>query len=409
MAWLWVVALHALNANRQRPAVSATVASVFLFSHVLYWGFLSFLAGWVTFIVWFLLHDRMPAGRLTWRRAILFFAAGALLYLTHVLWFLFGVGWLVIDGLRRRLGIRELLRRALCLVPIGALAAVWFPSIVNRGFTSNTSWPHPFISRFSPTSFTNAALGGIRGPLEPVMLLGVLLWLGVGIWQRRSEGRAAWDGRLLLLAALSLTAWAILPNKAANTLYFAERWLPGALAVLSLAAPAPRCGPGLRLVPALVLACFVAATTLLWHTAEQTSLTGMDEVIAALPKRPRVLGLSFMQNRVFKADPYLQTFAWAQVARGGELNFSFADFAVALVVYREPRRHDWTLGLEWNPMWVRSADLRFFDAVIVSGDERVHAWAQQALGLEPVTTGGIWRLYRPAPGRRQPWAQPPNG
>ncbi len=408
MAWLWVVALHALNANRQRPAVSATVASVFLFSHVLYWGFLSFLAGWVAFIAWFLLHDRMPAGRLTWRRAILFFAAGALLYLTHVLWFLFGVGWLVVDGLRRRLGVRELLRRALCLVPIGALAAVWFPSIVHRGFTSATHWPPTFAARFSPASIADAALGGIRGPLEPALLLGVLLWIGIGIWQQRRAGRAVWDGRLLLLATLYFAAWAILPSKANNTLYFAERWLPCALATLVIAAPAPRGGSGLRFVPALGLTLFMAGTTLLWHAAERTSLTGIDEVLASLRERPRVLGLSFVQNRIFKGDPYLQTFAWAQVARGGELNFSFADFAVALVVYREPRRFDWTLGLEWNPEWARPADTRLFDAVIVSGDEWVHAWAQQALGLEPVTTGGIWRLYRPAPGRRQPWAQPSN-
>ena len=400
-ACLWAGALHAAAARSARAPEGAVVASVFVFSHVLYWGFLSFLAGFAAFAVWLRASEASRGKALTVRRGAGLVASGALLYFTHALWFALGCLWLVVDGLRSRLPPRALAARALCLTPFVALAALWVPGLARRGFDSAAHWPDSAWERFSPEGFTAAALGGLRGPLEPLALAAVLAWIALGAWQRRGEGRRAWDGRLLVLAALLAACWAVLPVKAMNTIYLAERWLPCALAALVLASPAPRLGRVARLVPAMALAAFVAATAVYWIACERTSLAGLDAVLRALPPRPRVLGLSFAHSPLLRGEPFRQTFAYAQVVRGGELNFSFADFAPELVVYREPRTPPWTSGLEWFPERARTRDAAFFDFVVASGGERDHERLRSGLGLEPVTAAGTWRLYRvPASARR---------
>ena len=400
-ACLWAGALHGIAARRARAPESAVLAAVFVFSHALYWGFLGFLAGFAAFAVWLRATEANREDAFTVRKGAGLVAAGALLYFTHALWFAVGCLWLVLDGLRSRLGARALAARVLCLAPFGALAALWFPGLARRGFDSAAHWPDTAWERFSPDGFTAAALGGLRGPLEPLALAAVLAWVALSAWQRRGEGRRAWDGRLVLLAALLLAGWAMLPVKAMNTIFLAERWLPCALAVLVVAAPAPRLGRAGRPLAAVLLAAFVAGTSAFWIACERTSFSGLDAVLGALPVAPRVLGLSWARSPLVAGDPFRQTFAYAQVARGGELNFSFADFAPALVVYREPRKPAWTSGLEWFPERATRSDLGSFEFVIAGGGERDHARLRTGLGLEPATAGGTWRLYRlPAAARR---------
>ena len=92
--------------------------------------------------------------------------------------------------------------------------------------------------------------------------------------------------------------------------------------------------------------------------------------------------------------PFLQTVAWAQVLRGGTLNFSFASFSTSLVVFRSDLPPPWTPQLHLFPRHLRSTDLDHFDYVIVNGPPDVHDGLVAAGRLAPVTTTGPWRLYR---------------
>ena len=79
----------------------------------------------------------------------------------------------------------------------------------------------------------------------------------------------------------------------------------------------------------------MATTALTWVAFERRELTGLAAALERLPAQQRVLGLDYEQRSpLVRGRPFLQTYAWAQVLRGGTLNFSFASFPTSLVVFR---------------------------------------------------------------------------
>jgi hypothetical protein len=127
---------------------------------------------------------------------------------------------------------------------------------------------------------------------------------------------------------------------------------------------------------------------------ERSELSGLSESLKAVPQNSRLLGLSYMkESGIVRGRPFIQVFSYAQVYRGGELNFSFADFGPSLVIYRTPRRLAWTSGLEWFPERAKKSDLLSFEYALVSGDETTHDSAARDGTLAPLTSSGRWRLY----------------
>jgi hypothetical protein len=228
------------------------------------------------------------------------------------------------------------------------------------------------------------------------MVTVLLAWVGASLWQYRQDLLSRVDRTLLLAAAMFGVGALSLPYMFMNTIFFAERWLPPALTLLLLALPAPALAPSLR---RLVVVASVAALSLTvtagWLRVERIELAGLSEALAALPERPRVIGLDYVdRSSVVTGRPFMQLGAYAQVLRGGELNFTFAEFAPMPVVYREPRARPWTNGLEWNAAEVKPADFGFFDFALIGGDAKTHAEAGARPELDAVTNAGVWRLYR---------------
>lgn len=58
IALLWVATAHTPALRRGRSPLAAVLASLFVFSNVVYWGFLSFAIGWRVFAAWMLATDR---------------------------------------------------------------------------------------------------------------------------------------------------------------------------------------------------------------------------------------------------------------------------------------------------------------------------------------------------------------
>jgi len=205
------------------------------------------------------------------------------------------------------------------------------------------------------------------------------------------------DRELLLAAALLAALAFALPDLRTNTIAFAKRWAPGAVVLLVLGAPVPRWRPSTQYLAATgLLVTVVAGTTMAWIEFERRECSGLTESLRALPERPRVIGLDLAQDSaLIKGRPFLQTFAYAQVLHGGELNFSFADFAPSPVVYKTRRKPTWTWGLEWSAGLVQRSDLEQFDYALVNGDEPTHRRFTSHFGVAPaVTDQGRWRLYR---------------
>jgi hypothetical protein len=394
---LWVLAVHGLAACRKRSVAAAGLATVLIFNHTLYWGFLSFSVGGLAFIVWLLVTARPPRARSARRDALLQFGAALLLYVSHALWFGFGVAWLVLYAAVHRWPWRVARWRLGGVAPVAAGAALWYPHLEALGFVSPTVWFTPPPARLAPQWIVDAMLGGIYGPTEYLIVAVVLAWIVVGLWQQRRRLADAVDPDLLGTGALLIALGLLLPDQHANTIQFAARWVPLGAMLVVLGVPAPSVLAALQRPLALALvAVFCLGTALAWMAYERDDLSGLATALAAVPDDQRVLGLDLVQeSRTIKGRPFLQTFAYAQVLHGGRLNVSFAGFAPSLVVYRQRRPLQWTRNLDWFAERVRPRDFRHFDYALINGSAEVHAQATE-LPLVAVTDAGRWRLYRVA-------------
>jgi hypothetical protein len=187
-----------------------------------------------------------------------------------------------------------------------------------------------------------------------------------------------------------------LPYRTMNTIFFGERWMPSAATLVLLGVPAPSLRPALARAGSLgLVGIFTLVTLLTWRVFEADELSGFYESLSRLPPAPRVLGLDFLRrSENIKGRPFVQMAAWSQVLFGGRLNFSFAEFAPSLVVFRGGLQPTWTVGLEWYAERVQPRDFVQFDFALVGALPQFHEQLAKLPGLEPLVDHGLWRVYR---------------
>jgi hypothetical protein len=397
IALLWIVMLHLLAARLKRPPLAAVLASVLFFGHILYWGFYQFALGWTLFIGWVMFTQVNFKNR--FREAAAFFFASTVLYFTHVLWFFVAVGWLAAQHVLLKSPWRRSASRLAGALPLIILAFLWYPSLAEYGFRSKTVWSTIPFERLSPIWLVDASFGGLKGTVEFVFFGLAIAWLFFGCWQNRREIRTRLDRELFFLSLFFLLLALVLPDLHTNTTRFSQRWVPPALAFLLLSLPMPRLKKNILTVSvAVAVACFFLVTSLNWVAFEKSELSGLKESLSVLPRTPRVVGLSYIKDSaIVRGRPFIQVFAYSQVYRGGELNFSFADFGPSLVVYRQRRRLPWTSGLEWFPERAKKGDLLFFNYALINADEKSHEAIATEAYLKPMTQAGRWRCYKVLP------------
>jgi hypothetical protein len=393
---LWVWAVHGLAAGRGRAVAAAVVASLLVFNQSFAWGFLNFLVGFPVFVLWFGLTSKEET-RFSSKRWAALAGTAVLLYGSHALWFAAGAFWLVLIGLLKRAPAKVFFWRLAALVPCGLVSAVWYPGLqasrFSAGFDVAPHWS-PLFDRLA--SFLEAAFGGIRGPAGTAAFVFILLWAGLSVWQSRRGLAKAVDRDLLAASFLFLAVAAAAPDKFMNTIFFSSRWLPAALIFLLLALPVPVFRrPSPKALALAVAAVFFLITARAWQRYSAEDLTGFRESLDQVPPSSRVLGLDLVKESEFvKGRPFLQHFAYAQVFKGAELNFSFAEHYSGLVAFRVGREVPWTRGLEWYGEKVRESDFGFFDFVLANGEEKDHQTLSAFGELSPLARSGRWRLYR---------------
>ena len=191
------------------------------------------------------------------RQVLLLAALGLVLYACHALWLLAGIAWIgvitvanVVEVRRRRGALRQLVRpliwRACAIAPAATALALWTPCFQASEVSARPAvWDTNPLTRLNPEWLVDATLGGLRGPLEWLLMGFVFAWLVLGVVQHRWRLREAIDGRLLLGAALLVLFALSLPDQYMHTIQLAERWMPCAAVLLVLAIPAPRLRPTL--------------------------------------------------------------------------------------------------------------------------------------------------------------------
>jgi hypothetical protein len=410
LAALQVVVVHWLAARHGRPVAAAVLASAFLFNTQFYYGFLNFQLGGIVFLAWLAVTARPPARPpVGWRVAVVHAGVAVLLYAAHALWFGFGMLWLAVDAALHRPPRRELLWRAAGVAPVVAAAGYWYLFLRSSAFATPADYLAGPLTRLVPDLFLRFALGGIRHPIDLIVVLAALLWIvaaGVAGWRSRHGGA---DRRLAAVALLLLAVYLAVPNKFSNTIRLSSRWLPYAMMVGLLAVGELPLRRVLRRTLAVVLlASLVTVNVAYWRGFEREELAGLPEALAVLPAAPRVMGLNYMETSPrISGRPYLQLYSWAYVIHGGSLNFSFGYFPPSLVVFEDVKQVAWTWGLEWFPKRVRHKDFQHFDFVLVGGTPATHARMAEVPEIEPMVDDGVWRLYRvrdplPAPAAAAP-------
>lgn len=394
LAFLWIAMVHLLAFKGRRPAYTAVLATVLFFSHIMYWGFYQFILGWIVFLGWILFTQTQRRNMAL--EFLLFFIGAALLYMAHVLWFFVALGWLIVGDLLFRRQWKRILVRVCGTIPVCVLVVIWYPSLAAYGFKSSTLWVKSPLRRFSFSWLVESSLGGLKGSLEYVVV-GVILFLVILILiQYRRDIRKGLNFELAFLGIGFFILGFILPDKHTNTIQFAQRWIPPALCLVLLSLPPLRAKRWMAQLGAVViLAGFILSTALSWMMFESTGLSGLEKSLNELPENPRVIGLSYIQRSpIVRGTPFIQVFAYSQVYKGGELNFSFADFGPSLVIYRKKRQMPWTSGLEWFPNMARIKDFTYFDFALIDGSDELHEQLAGIDILKPVTKQGRWRLYR---------------
>ncbi|MEM7585199.1 MAG: hypothetical protein AAF560_17550 [Acidobacteriota bacterium] len=409
---LWVAATHALAYELRRPPWLAALAALCFFNHITYWGFLNFLLGLPVFAFWFLLLRRLDARapeasanplRLGLAGPALLLGA-ALLYSAHVLWLGAGLGWLGLTTLARW-SWREIVARSAWVAPV-AIGAVgwWYAFYAHQTAFTGSTWGALPWQRLNPGWLLSQIFGGLRGPLELVILAALIGLAVLGLWQQRHHlRRLAGDSlrhpaRSAWLAGLCFLGGVLVLPEYHHTTAFAGRWLPVAVVFLVLSIPPLRLKPIYpATLAALLVVALISSTSLAWLTFDRQELAGVDECLEALPEGQRLLGLAFIaQSSRLAGHPFHHIYAWGQVLRDAELNRSFAAIEPAgLVVYHDvPRKYPWTEGLDFFPHKFRAEDRDHFQYLMIYAMPGVHASFLADPNLEPVTPDLPWRLYR---------------
>ncbi len=395
LALLFVAALHFLSRSRERPPEHATLASLLVFSVSLYWGFVGFLLGAAAFLIALptLLAPLSSAHPL--RSLALLAAAIGGVYFTHSLWLVPASIALLLGAWQRdgRPTPRDVGFRALALVPAAVASLLWLPALraerAASGFELGVRYL-PLSERLSLEFLSDVLLGGLEGPIEPLLLVLLAAWVILAISRR--EGPV--DRPLSILGALLLLFALLGPDAYLNTRHMNLRFGFVGGALIALASPALALRARLRqLLPAAALATLAISTTWAWRDVQARELDGLAASLALDPEPSRTLGLDYVgMSEVIRTPPFLQLFAWRQALHGGEVSFSFAEHQAGIVGASDARPSSATPGLEWRADLAHVEDLRAFDHVLVVGALPDELAPALLLMSEPDTRVRLYRV-----------------
>jgi len=396
IAVAWCVAIHLLAARRNRPVEAAVLASVFVFNHVIYWGFYSFALGFPLFVWCYFVTLEDSHSDFTWKTALKWTILIFLLYCAHIFWFWVAVFWLVIVSLRG-VPVQVTVRRCLTFLPALVMFVVWFMHSSPGPYSSPMRWNSSPVERIGLAIVNREFLGGIVSPpIEFIVLFLTATWIVVALFSNRKTIASKTDFSLIFLAMMFFVGWFALPDWYDISIRMWTRWLPPMAIFLLLAAPPIVLSEAWKQrIALIVLTSFIATTGFVWVQFERIELSGLRESLDLLPPRSRVIGLDYLKaSPRIAVHPYMQLFSYAYLLKDAKLNFSFLDLGRSLVANKELRLHEWTPMLEWYAERATQSDLRHFDYAIIGGKDQVHLVMAQSGILSPVSRQGFWRLYR---------------
>ena len=397
LATIWLAAVHLLGATFRREAATVVLASTLLFSSSFYAGYFNFMTAIVGLVYWAreLRDERRDREFLP--MAVRSFVGALLLFWAHGLAFAV-VGFAVATTvLLWKLRLRELLARAAGFAVVAPMAVWAAGRLAARAWQSTVEMQSTPWQRIRDLdSASNLVLGGLRGPVEPLVLLVLLLWVGLGVARAIDERGRGVSPFLLVAGALFAAVAVLAPGKVDKTIFFAWRWGAPAFVALLLGRPEPRLRPAVaKLIAAVTVTVQLGATTLAWREFDRREMAGFEECLAAIPAGARLVSIDWqLTSPRFRVGPGLHMGTYAAIERRASTEFSFVDYATSLVVRRRPEEIR-VAGdfLSMNPVLLRPAHLAGKTHLLVHGAEPIaRAYERQTGALRAIAGRGDWHL-----------------
>ena len=452
LALAWVASIFFIAHRNKRPVEVAVLAGLLVFNALFYWGFINFLIGFPIFLLWQTYvveiqsepmlsktedHHTSPAMTkhrdrnqlLSLRKnsatkhsrqktslkspdpdrhepeqssralIIKIIVLSVLLFLAHALWLAAGALYLLVEDIRRRRTVRQMVLHGIALLPIFTYSLVWYLGFSTaRASSAPDTGAHWVINtpfeRLHPQWLINALTGGLDGPLEIIVVAGILVWIVLVLLTNREQLRGAVHGGFLWAGVFFTVIVFFAPMQYMNTIGFASRWMPIAVTFFLLSLPMPKMPVIYRSgIPLLLAIALFGTTGFRWHEFETKENTGLTDALDAIPDYASVLGLDYVKSStILRGRPYMQTFAYAQAVHSSKINFSFAEHQNGII--RTNNRSTQSAYLEWYAEHVQGEDFARFDYALINAPPQFHAIFSSLQILKPVTTQGQWRLYR---------------
>lgn len=394
-----IISSYALTKIYNLSVASWILSNSLLFNISFYWGFISFLIGWPFFCL-LLMTTKLKAhtGKTLITAAVL-----VLLYLSHSLWLLMGTTWLLISCINE--GFHRLPRKMLELSPAWLLAQSWYPKMIANRSSSpidlSARWQTNVTERLYLENLTDAALGGIPGSIEPIIIIIVVIWIATSAIQSRIIKTLTVSKPLYIAALVVLSAYIAFPDIYVNTIKFNKRWLAFGLILLLIALPQPKIKyVSNTILGAIGLICFIsllAATIKSWIDFNYEDADGFSESLQHIDESHRVLGLDYYRGSLnVKGQPTLQFFSYASAIKGAHPSFSFAEHYSGIVQANLHGKINKHRSYVAEPGLATEESVKEFDRIIMSGNDTQHSfWAKQLNLVQINKSETIWRTYQP--------------
>lgn len=393
LAAIPLATLLLLRATRGSP--SWVLASLPIgYGFAFHWGFVSYLLAVPVAIVFLALGWRYAEAP-TPRRGLALWALAHLLFFCHVI--AFGWGGLAVAAVvaLRASGWRQRLVRWSPLLAALPLPVLWLLATRDREGRVHDPWVGGWSWERVPEAWSTL-VGVERTPLA--VLLGLALaTLPLVLGGRPSRQPVRW-----VPFALTLGLFLAAPLDMFGTSFIYPR-LGVLLLPAWLVALEPRRPPRIAAWVPAVLVLAVLADIAIGLRRFDAEVGDLDRLVASMAPDRRVLYLPVdRRSQATPAPVYLHSGQWYQVAKGGIVDFSFAEFFPNLFRYRPGEEPPLPEGIEWRA-WqfdYHHHGGALYDYFLVHAPLEptalVFSEAPEAVELEAVAEGGWW-LYRRAP------------
>ena len=391
-----IAAVFFLAHSEKCKASQAVLGACFLFNTSFYWGFMPFMSGWPVFClfwVWTRKSMDMP-----WHTL---FIQGSFLSLflgwSHNLWLLAAFAWMMYLSVTcYRKGDSDWIKRYFFpFLPAFFVSLIWFFSWwqmkVSVGVTFSGIYVFSLIQKILPLYFILFSNVPMHGSLPGIALLMVVYFAIMSIVRHKEKANIA----LVATGYIAFLFSFIAPYYYANTIFFAQRWLPYAMIFMILSLGIGEKKEDLRTAVCMAFfLAFVLMQTNAWVAFENNELLGWKDCLKSVPVPAKVVYVDHKRkSQYFRFYPFWQFVGYIELL-GCETNFSFAFHNNGIARFKDKSR---ILKQEsYNDMAeLERSELKSFDYAVLHGDkEHKRQFLNRFPELKETSSTGFWHSFK---------------